>query len=44
MYFTGFADEAAADIDGQIKATKVRGSTYIEYGNRLEAMVKDILR
>ena len=30
MYLTGFADEAAADIDGQIKATKEVGWTHIE--------------
>ena len=29
-YFTGFADEAAADIDGQIKATKELGWSNIE--------------
>ncbi len=30
MYLTGFADEAAAAIDGQIKATKALGWTNIE--------------
>jgi sugar phosphate isomerase/epimerase len=30
MYLTGFADEAAADIDGQIRATKELGWTHIE--------------
>ncbi len=30
MYFTGFADEAAADLAGQIKATKELGWTNIE--------------
>ena len=30
MYLTGFADEAAADIDGQIKATKELGWKFIE--------------
>ncbi len=30
MYLTGFADEAAGDIDGQIKATKELGWKYIE--------------
>ncbi len=30
MYYTGFADEAAADIDGQIMATKTLGWKYIE--------------
>lgn len=30
MYLTGFADEAAGDIDGQIRATKELGWEYIE--------------
>lgn len=30
MFFTGFADEAAKDIDGQIAATKTLGWQYIE--------------
>lgn len=30
MYLTGFADEAAADIDGQIRATKELGWKFIE--------------
>ncbi len=30
MYLTGFADEAAADIDGQIRATRELGWTNIE--------------
>ncbi len=30
MYYTGFADEAAADLAGQIKATKLLGWNYIE--------------
>ena len=30
MYFTGFADEAATDLAGQIKATKALGWTNIE--------------
>lgn len=30
MYLTGFADEAASDIDGQIRATKELGWEYIE--------------
>jgi sugar phosphate isomerase/epimerase len=30
MYFTGFADEAASDFDGQIKATKELGWKLIE--------------
>ena len=30
MYMTGFADEAAGDIEGQIRATKALGWKYIE--------------
>ena len=30
MYFTGFADEAAGDIDGQVKATRELGWKFIE--------------
>lgn len=30
MYYTGFADEAAATLEGQIKATKTLGWKYIE--------------
>lgn len=33
MYLTGFADEAANDIDGQIKATQELGWKYIESRN-----------
>jgi sugar phosphate isomerase/epimerase len=33
MYLTGFADEAAADLDGQIRATKALGWTRIESRN-----------
>ena len=33
MYLTGFADEAAKDIDGQIRATKELGWTTIESRN-----------
>lgn len=33
MYLTGFADEASAGIDGQIKATKELGWKYIESRN-----------
>jgi len=33
MYYTGFADEAAAGIDGQIRATKELGWTLIESRN-----------
>jgi sugar phosphate isomerase/epimerase len=33
MYFTGFADEAAKDIDGQIRATKLLGWKNIEARN-----------
>ena len=30
MYYTGFADEAAIGIDGQIRATKELGWKFIE--------------
>ena len=33
MYFTGFADEAATGIDGQIKATQALGWQFIESRN-----------
>jgi sugar phosphate isomerase/epimerase len=33
MYYTGFADEAAADIEGQIRATKALGWSNIESRN-----------
>lgn len=33
MYFTGFADEAAGALDGQIKATKTLGWSFIESRN-----------
>jgi len=33
MYFTGFADEAAKDLDGQIRATKMLGWENIEARN-----------
>jgi len=33
MYLTGFADEAATDIDGQIRATRKLGWKYIEARN-----------
>jgi sugar phosphate isomerase/epimerase len=33
LYLTGFADEAAADIDGQIRATRELGWKYIESRN-----------
>ena len=33
MYMTGFADEAATGIDGQIKATRELGWKYIESRN-----------
>jgi sugar phosphate isomerase/epimerase len=33
MYLTGFADEAAADIQGQIRATKALGWEFIESRN-----------
>jgi sugar phosphate isomerase/epimerase len=33
MYLTGFADEAARDIDGQIRATRTLGWKHIEARN-----------
>ncbi len=33
MYLTGFADEAAKDLDGQIRATRELGWSYIESRN-----------
>ena len=33
MYYTGFADEAASDLDGQIRATRELGWEYIESRN-----------
>jgi len=33
MYLTGFADEAATDIDGQIRVTQNLGWKYIEARN-----------
>ncbi len=33
MYLTGFADEAAPDIEGQIRATKELGWRHIESRN-----------
>jgi len=41
-YFTGFADEAAAGIDGQIKATKELGWSYIESRNIDGVNIHDI--
>ena len=42
MYLTGFADEAGADIDVQIKATKELGWTNIEVRRAGSANVHDI--
>ncbi len=42
MYLTGFADEAAADIDGQIRATKELGWSYIESRNINGRNIHDI--
>lgn len=42
MYLTGFADEAAPDIDGQIRATKELGWEYIEARNIGGANIHDI--
>ncbi len=42
MYLTGFADEAAIDIDGQIKATKELGWEYIESRNVNGKNIHDI--
>lgn len=42
MYLTGFADEAAIDIDGQIKATKELGWKYIESRNINGKNIHDI--
>jgi sugar phosphate isomerase/epimerase len=42
MYLTGFADEAAARIDGQIKATKELGWKYIESRRAGSANIHDI--
>lgn len=42
MYLTGFADEAAADIDGQIRATKELGWKFIESRNVGGANIHDI--
>lgn len=33
MYLTGFADEAATDIQGQIKAIKALGWSHLEARN-----------
>jgi sugar phosphate isomerase/epimerase len=42
MYLTGFADEAAKDIDGQIRATKELGWKYIESRNVNGKNIHDI--
>jgi len=42
MYLTGFADEAAGDIDGQIRATKELGWSYLESRNINGKNIHDI--
>ncbi|MCX7020308.1 MAG: TIM barrel protein [bacterium] len=42
MFFTGFADEAAGDIDGQIRATRELGWDYIEARNVNGRNIHDI--
>jgi sugar phosphate isomerase/epimerase len=42
MYMTGFADEAAVDIDGQIRATKELGWTFIESRNVNKQNIHDL--
>jgi sugar phosphate isomerase/epimerase len=42
MYMTGFADEAATDIDGQIRATKELGWTFIESRNINKQNIHDL--
>jgi sugar phosphate isomerase/epimerase len=42
VYLTGFADEAAPDIDGQIRATKALGWKYIEARNIDGVNVHDV--
>jgi sugar phosphate isomerase/epimerase len=42
MYLTGFADEAAPDIEGQIRATKELGWKYIESRNVDGVNIHDI--
>lgn len=42
MYYTGFADEAAADIDGQIRATLELGWTNIEMRNVSGKNIHDV--
>jgi len=42
MYLTGFADEAAKDIEGQIRATKELGWKYIESRNVNGQNIHDI--
>jgi len=42
MYLTGFADEAATDIDGQIRATKALGWKNIESRNVTGGNIHDV--
>ena len=42
MYLTGFADEAASDIDGQIRATKELGWEFIEARKINDRNIHDI--
>jgi sugar phosphate isomerase/epimerase len=42
MYLTGFADEAASDIQGQIKATKELGWKFIESRGVFDKNIHDI--
>ena len=42
MYLTGFADEAASDVDGQIRATKALGWKYIESRGAGSGNIHDI--
>lgn len=42
MYFTGFADEASSGIDGQIRATKELGWSFIESRNIDGVNIHDI--
>lgn len=42
MYLTGFADEAASDIEGQIRATKELGWSHIEARNINGVNIHDI--
>jgi sugar phosphate isomerase/epimerase len=42
MYLTGFADEAAADVEGQIRATRELGWCHIEARNIGGTMIHDL--